>query len=162
MDAKERIRTARTATAPIAQRNAKVPEPSVSQGEPRHEEKPASTRLRSETQSPATAETPTQLMLDPARWRALEEQVVNIWTAIERSRREANQNMWTVPIACLLLVLGAMLIENRIFPRPSAADQRLQELGADLSERWQGLSEKERRQVEKILGWTRSTERRAQ
>jgi hypothetical protein len=161
VDAKERIRTARAATPPILERSAKAPEPSVSQEEQRCQEKSASTPLRSETQSPGTAEAPTQPIL-PARWRALEEQVVHIRVAIERSRREANQNVWIVAIACLLLVLGAILIENRIYPRPSAADQRLQKLGADLSERWQTLSEKERLQIEKILGWSRATERRAQ
>jgi hypothetical protein len=53
-------------------------------------------------------------------------------------------------------------VVRTVEPRPSAEEQRLQRLGASVEARWQALSEKERHQVEKLMGWSRSTELRAQ
>lgn len=96
------------------------------------------------------------------RWSDLEEQIAALRIAIERSRAEASQNFWVLASLCMFLAVGPTVIGTGIYPRPPAEDPRLQRLGADLEQRWQTMTAKERAQIEKILGWSRPTGRRAQ
>jgi hypothetical protein len=120
------------------------------------------TSLPLEREPAPRAEAPGPAALETQRWSELERQIAAVRIAIERGQREANRNLWTVALLCMGLALGVAWVETAIYPRPSLEDRELQRLGAYVQERWQTLKEKERRQVEQILGWSRSTGPHAQ
>jgi hypothetical protein len=57
----------------------------------------------------------------------------------------------------MTIALVAGVIGGSIAPRISEESQRLQRLGTSVEAGWQAMSPKERRQLEKLLGWTDPT-----
>jgi hypothetical protein len=64
--------------------------------------------------------------------------------------------------ACAVIVMLGLGIRNVIAPLTSEESQRLQRLGTQVEERYSAMSEKEQRQLEKLMGWKRPSEPRAQ
>jgi hypothetical protein len=144
---------------PITARKARAPGPATEVAAPGGE---ATSGPYPDPSLPPTRAAPREPSPAAPDGVALRQELAALQVAIESSRREAHRNLWTVGIACALLALGLTAIAQTTAPRPSAEDQRLQRLGAHVEVRWRELSEKERRQLERLLGWNQSTEPRAQ
>lgn len=79
-------------------------------------------------------------------------------SAIAKSQQERRSERWMAAAICTAIALVAGLIAGVIAPRISPESQRLQRLGTSVEASWQAMSPADRRQLEKLLGWTRPTE----
>jgi hypothetical protein len=88
-------------------------------------------------------------------------EVAFIASALARAEHHQQKNRWITPIVCVLIALAAGVTGGAISPRISAESQRLQRLGTAVEAGWLAMTPAERKQLEKLLGWSRPTERAA-